>query len=145
MFVVDTNVLIYAADEDSEAHAACRTSIDQWRRQAAPWFLTWAICYEFLRVCTHARVFRRPWTAAAALGFLDALLAAPGVALLEPTVRHPAVLQQTLGELPDLRGNVMHDLHTAVLMREHGVSRIVTRDTDFHRFPFLSVIDPLRQ
>jgi predicted nucleic acid-binding protein len=55
------------------------------------------------------------------------------------------VLQQTLGELPDLRGNVMHDLHTAVLMREHGVSRIVTRDTDFHRFPFLSVIDPLRQ
>ena len=32
----------------------------------------------------------------------------------------------------------------AVLMREHGVSRICTRDTDFHRFPFLSVVDPLR-
>lgn len=29
-------------------------------------------------------------------------------------------------------------------MREHGVSRICTRDTDFHRFPFLSVVDPLR-
>ena len=34
-----------------------------------------------------------------------------------------------------LRGNLFHDLHTAVAMRENGVSRICTRDTDFHRFP----------
>lgn len=26
---------------------------------------------------------------------------------------------------------------------EHGIRRIYTRDTDFHRFPFLDVIDPL--
>jgi hypothetical protein len=34
--------------------------------------------------------------------------------------------------------------HTAILMREHGIGRICTRDTDFNRFPFLEVIDPLR-
>ena len=51
---------------------------------------------------------------------------------------------EALRELPDIRGNLAHDLHTAVLMREHGVSRIVTRDTNFHRFPFLTVIDPLQ-
>jgi predicted nucleic acid-binding protein len=28
-------------------------------------------------------------------------------------------------------------------MREHGIRRLYTRDTDFHRFPFLDVIDPL--
>jgi predicted nucleic acid-binding protein len=39
---------------------------------------------------------------------------------------------------------MVHDLHTAVLLREHGVGRICTRDADFHRFPFLNVIDPLR-
>ena len=49
-----------------------------------------------------------------------------------------------MAELPDVRGNQMYDLHTAVLMREHGVSRICTRDTGFHRFPFLDVVDPLR-
>jgi predicted nucleic acid-binding protein len=38
----------------------------------------------------------------------------------------------------------VHDLHTAVLMREHGISRIVTRDADFRRFRFLDVVDPLR-
>jgi predicted nucleic acid-binding protein len=29
-------------------------------------------------------------------------------------------------------------------MREHGVRRIYTRDTDFHRFPFIEVADPLQ-
>ena len=53
------------------------------------------------------------------------------------------LLAQTVAELPDLRGNVMHDLHTAVLMREHGISQICTRDADFRRFPFLTMIDPL--
>ena len=49
-----------------------------------------------------------------------------------------------LADVPEARGNLLHDLHTAVLMREHGVSRIVTRDRDFHRFGFLDVVDPLR-
>ena len=51
---------------------------------------------------------------------------------------------QTIEEFPDIRGNFVHDMHTAVLMREHGISRICTRDTGFHRFPFLTVVDPLR-
>lgn len=145
MHVIDTNILIYAADQDSPYHAACRKHLERWRRQPAPMFLTWSICYEFLRVTSHPRVFQRPWPVAEGWRFLDALLASPGVALLEPTARHAAVLEQTLTELPELRGNLVHDLHIAVLMREHGVSRISTRDTDFHRFGFLTVLDPLRE
>ena len=44
---------------------------------------------------------------------------------------------------PHLRGNIVHDLHTAALMREHGIRDIYTRDSDFSRFPFVKVIDPL--
>ena len=144
MLVFDTNVLLYAADEGSEHHEACRDWIEQARRDPSPAFLTWNICYEFLRVSTHKWVFRSPWTPAEARSFIAALLASPGIALLLATRRHAAVLEQTVTELPDVRGNQMHDLHTAVLMREHGVSRICTRDTGFHRFPFLTVVDPLR-
>jgi predicted nucleic acid-binding protein len=36
----------------------------------------------------------------------------------------------------------MHDTQTAVLMREHGIKRVYTRDMDFHRFPFLEAVDP---
>ena len=144
MLVVDTNVLLYAADEGSEAHDVCLRRLNDLRVEATPTFLTWNVCYEFLRVSTHPRIFRSPWKPSDAWRFLKALLDSPGFALLRPTDRHQAILSQTLSELPDIRGNLMHDLHTAVVMREHGVSRICTRDTDFHRFPFLEVIDPLR-
>jgi hypothetical protein len=46
------------------------------------------------------------------------------------------VARQVFAELPFLRGNIIHDVHTAILYRERGVSTVVTRDTAFHRFPF---------
>lgn len=144
MFVVDTNVLLYAADADSEFHTPCHNLLEQARNEASPWFLTWGICYEFLRVSTHPRVYRNPWESTMAWRFLETLLESPGSSLLVPTRRHAAVLGQCLGELPEARGNLIHDLHIAALMREHGISRIVTRDSDFHRFEFIEVIDPLR-
>jgi uncharacterized protein len=101
------------------------------------------ILYEFLRVTTHLRVMRRPWSVAA-WEFVTALLASPGLSVLVATQRHADVASEVFAELPHLAGNLLHDAHTAVLMREHGISRICTRDTDFNRFPFLEVIDPVR-
>ncbi len=144
MLVFDTNVLIYAVDEDSPYHDPCRQRVLQARTDPSPAYLTWSICYEFLRVTTHARASASPWEPAQSWNFLSALLETPGFDLLVATSRHGAVLAQVMRELPDVSGNLFHDLHTAVLMRENGVSRICTRDTAFYRFPFLSVVDPLR-
>lgn len=60
-----------------------------------------------------------------------------------PTSRHGAIFAEVAAELPHLRGNILHDAHTAVLMREHGIRDLYTRDVDFSRFPFLRVIDPV--
>ena len=73
------------------------------------------------------------------------LLNSPGFQMLAATSRHATMLARTLRELPDLRGSVMHDLHTAVLMREHGISKVCTCDKHFGRFPFLTVVDPLAE
>lgn len=144
MFVVDTNVLVYAADEHSPYHARCHALLESWRNQASAWYLTWGIVYEFLRVATHPRVLRVPWSAAEAWGFIEAVLAAQGLGVLVATDRHAAVAAEVLSLVPHLSGNLMHEAQTAVLMREHGVIKIYTRDTDFHRFPFLEPIDPFR-
>lgn len=143
MFVVDTNVLVYAADASAPEHSRCRALVETWRRRNGAWYLTWGVCYEFLRIVTHARVMRRPWTMKAGVGFLSALQAAPGLGILAPTDRHARVLADVAREAPNLAGNILHDTQTAVLMREHGIRRICTRDTDFHRFTFLEPIDPL--
>ncbi len=134
---------MYAATEDSDLHLACRRRLEEARRGPWPSFLTWSVCYEFLRVTTHPRVMTSPQRPAEAWRFLSELLKSPGIDLLTATERHAAVLAQTMAELPEIRGSLMRDLHTAVLMREHGVGRICTRDAGFRRFPFLRVIDPL--
>ena len=143
MLVVDTNVLIYAANEDAPEHERCRELVEGWRRGREPWYTTWAILYEFARVVTHPRVLVAPWTAAAAFEFIEALRAAPSHGILIESERHLAVAREVVDEVPGLSGNLLHDFHTAVLMREHGVARVMTRDADFRRFPFLEVIDPL--
>ena len=143
MLAVDTNVLVYAADGDSDFHASCRSWLERQRARPDAWYTTWPILYEFMRVTTHPRVLRRPWRIGAAWRFIAALLASPGLTILVPTIRHGQVAEEVISELPHLAGNVTHDMHTAVLMREHGIRRICTRDTDFTQFPFLEIIDPL--
>lgn len=142
MLLFDTNILVDSVHDGSPFHELCLSRLLQAREDPSPAFLTWGICYEFLRVVTHARVFPSPLTPQEGWGFLKALLDSTGFVLLTPTPRHAAVMENILGELPNVQGNLFHDLHTAVLMREHGISRICTRDSDFHQFPFLTVIDP---
>ena len=127
MLAVDTNVLVYAADADSQFHTPCRDWLERQRAHHAS-----------MSSCDgHG-------TASAAWEFVTVLLASPGLAILVPTHRHADVAGEVILELPHLAGNLLHDAHTAILMREHGVRQICTRDTDFHQFAFLEVIDPLR-
>ena len=140
--VVDTNILVYAADADSRWHVKSRDWIEERQSRPDAWYVTWPILYEFMRVTTHPRVMRKPWSVAGAWAFVSTLLATPGLGVLAPTERHAAVAAQLIVELPWLAGNLIHDAHTAVLMREHGVARICTRDADFRRFAFLEVVEP---
>jgi predicted nucleic acid-binding protein len=92
---------------------------------------------------THPAVLANPLSASQAWSFIDAIRASPSFRVLSETDRHAEFASITIGEIPSLAGNVLHDLHTAIVMRENGVRRVFTRDTDFHRFRFLEVIDPL--
>lgn len=144
MVLVDTNVLIHAVDMRSPFHSPCHAFLQRQRALPDAWFATWPIIYEFLRVTTHPRVLRKPLSAARAWEFVvSMLLAAPGFSVLTQTPRHADVAGAVLAETPHLSGNILHDAHTAILMREHGIRRIYTRDVDFHRFGFIEVIDPL--
>ena len=146
MFAVDTNVLLYAVNENCEEHPACGSLVRRWRLGKLPWFVSWGVLYEFLRVSTHPRIFPSPLAPAEAMRFLGGILAAPALTVLEHSQRHQAVLEQTLAEVPEARGNLVHDAHLAVLMREHGIHRVYTRNAvDFQKFPFLEVIDPLNE
>ena len=143
MFVIDTNILLYAANRDCREHEVCLGLLDRARNQTGAWYATWSILYGFLRIVTHPRVMTRPWETEAAFGFIKSLLTSPGFSLLVETDRHALVVSEIIGDIPDLAGNIVSDLQVAALMREHGIATIYTRDVDFHRFPFLRVVDPV--
>jgi toxin-antitoxin system PIN domain toxin len=142
MFAVDTNILLYAVDRDSAEHRPCRHLLDKCVGRKQPWALTWGILYEFLRVATHRNVFRKPLTLSQALTFVEPLLESPGLHLLEESPRHFRLLQELEQSAKGLAGNLLFDVRTAVLMKEHGYQRIYTYDADFRRFPEFKVMDP---
>lgn len=143
MFVVDTNLLIYAAIRKSPPHSRASSLVAEWRASAELWLITWSIAYEFLRSVTHRSALAGPLTFADAWSFIESLRLSPSFGILVETDRHPEVVRDLTREYPHMSGNHLHDLHIAALMREHGVVEIRTADTDFHQFKFLRAVNPL--
>lgn len=143
MFVVDTNLLIYAAIRQFIEHGRAAKLLAEWKSSPVPWFITWSITYEFMRVVTHRGAFSHPLTFADAWSFIENLQSSPSFGILVETDHHAEVVRDLTREYPRLSGNRLHDLHIAALMREHGVVEMRTADIGFHEFKFLRVVNPL--
>lgn len=136
-------VLVAAFNRDASGHQAARSKVLEWLAGPTLFYLTWPIVYEFLRVVTHRAVFPRPAPSGDAWRFVAAVLGSAPVRLLVNTERHEHVLAELIEECPWASGSLLHDLHTVALMREHGIREIRTADSDFLKFRFLRVVDPL--
>lgn len=139
MFLIDTNILLHAVNKESAEFEKTSGFLRSLPRQGEQWALSWNILYEFMRVGTHPRVFSNPLTQEQAWGFIKALLNGSNCMLISETELHPEVLEECANETPRLHGNILHDFHTAILMREHGITEILTFDRDFHTFPWVRI------
>jgi uncharacterized protein len=142
-FLIDTNILLHAVNQDSPDHAAASRFLRDHLRVRTQWCTTWPILYEFLRVSTHRRVFRVPLKARQALDFVGSLVRLDELTVLAPTQRHLETLGSICRKISAPSGNLFHDIHTATLMQEHGVPEIITADADFLQFHFMKVRNPL--
>jgi len=140
--VVDTNILVHAVDADSPFHSPCRSLVESLAEGDEVWHVTWPILYEFLRVSSHPRVLKDPFSLSRSWSVVRGLLESRTLRILTPGARHLDVANEVFAELPDLGANLMHDAATAVLMREHRIRHIFTRDSDFKRFPFIEIVTP---
>lgn len=143
MFVVDTNIFLYAAIESFAEHTAARQCLEKWRAERPIWHSTWSIFYEFLRVSTHSAVLQHPLTPQQAWSFLEAIHSSHGFSLLHETAHHGTHIAEISEISRPVVGNLWHDAHIVALMREHGIREIMTADTDFHKFPHLRVTNPV--
>src|SRR3990172_13033884 len=105
MFVVDTNLLLYAVNRDAPEHERALALIEAWRRGERSWFVTWSIVYEFRRVSTHPSIFPDPLDLEAAQRWITVLLEGGRSGILVAAERHGAVLEQVVGPPPRVPGH----------------------------------------
>lgn len=141
--VVDTNLLLYAANASSPEHEEAWQFVNSTLRSPERWYLTEGILYEFLRVSTHPRVFPSPLDAARAASFLEPLVLSDAYSVLVFGDGHWGAFREALAKARHVSGNLFFDLRTVVLMKEHGVRRIYTADDDFRRFDGIEPVNPL--
>ena len=98
---------------------------------------------SYQRIITHPSVFPDPLTPKEAWKNIEDLLALPQVRIIGEEENFAHHYLQTTSEFP-VRGNLVSDAHLAAILRQHGVKTIYSTDSDFRKFSFLKVINPLR-
>lgn len=140
--LLDTNVLVYALDEDSPHHVPSRAVLERASRGDGDYRLSSQILAEFFAVVTNPRRVRAPRTAVEAVEAIEAFLAMPGIGLL---ASEPEVVSRWLAmvrEAPVVGANVF-DIQLAATALEAGVSKICTLNVaDFQRIPGVQVVTP---
>ncbi|HET9783573.1 MAG TPA: TA system VapC family ribonuclease toxin, partial [Terriglobales bacterium] len=138
---VDTNVLVYALNRQSDFRPLALQLLGDLAENARPWAIPWPCIYECMRVVTHPQVFRPPMATLEAWRQLQIMFTSPTLQLLGETPRHGEILQQVLSQSA-ASGNLIHDAHVWALCLEHGVSDLVSADRDMNRFRGMRLHNP---
>jgi len=129
----DVNVLVAASRSDHPHHAAART----WllgalaaAENGAAFTLMPMVLASVLRLVTSPKIFQMPTPTADAVGFVDAILAMPGVQLATLGPEWPKLRQLCLDK--QLAGNDLPDAWLSAAV-EHLGEHLVSFDRDFRK------------
>ena len=138
----DANILLYASDESSEFHARANVFLNDRKEDSDILCLTWPVLIAFQRIATHPSIFANPMSAETAWGNVQQLLKLPRARVIQETASF-ALDYAEVSKSAGIYGNLVPDAHIATILRQHGVRRFYTADTDFKKFGFLEVVNPL--
>ncbi len=142
-YSIDANLLLYASNTAAPEHEVALGFLNRRAEDPDLLCLTWPALMAYQRIATHPSIFQRPLDPATAWQNVRSLLSLPRTRLIREEESF-AVDYEAVAKSAGVRGNLVPDAHIATILRQHGVGRIYTADTDFRKFEFLEVINPLR-
>lgn len=142
MIAVDTNILVYAHQQQSVFHEASYQTIQTLAEGQKAWGIPVACVSEFLSIVTNPKFADQCSTYEQALSQMDAWLESPSLSLLHSGPRHWECLA-SLARSAKLQGGQFHDARIAAICLEHQVKVLYTADRDFGRFKALKTLNPL--
>jgi toxin-antitoxin system PIN domain toxin len=141
-YSIDANMLLYASDASCAQHEKAREFLEARATDPDLLCMTWGALMAYQRIATHPSIFTHPLSTDQAWGNVKNLLEMPRVRVIsEEAGFHDDYSAATKGI--NARGNLVPDAHIATILKQHGVRRIYTADTDFRKFDFLEVVNPL--
>lgn len=141
MIIPDSNLLVYAYNDQAPLHIAARTWWEECLNGRTPVGLPWVVAAGFIRLITHPRILQEPLTPRRAVVHVRTWLQQPPVRILHPGARFTELF---FGFLEDLGtgGNFSTDAQIAALAVEHQAV-VHSNDVDFARFSGLRWTNPL--
>jgi len=140
-YLLDTNILIYAYNQDSELHAQAinilRTALDKETRA----FIADKSLYEFFAIITDPRRVEKPVEVAEAIDVIN-FLRESNIKIILTTHKTLEILTNLL-EKYSLKKQKIFDAVLAALAIENKIETILTRnDKDFTMIKEISAINP---
>ena len=140
---LDTNILVYAADEDAAEHEAASALVDEMLTNPMDWMIADQVLFEFYRAIRNPRIFRHPLGAQEAALRLKFLKSESGVARCCYDIDQWDGVYSRLAErgTPAAR---THDIVLGVTLKSNGVKCFFTRNIkDFHAIGFRELVNPI--
>lgn len=141
-FSLDGNILLYASDQASPHYLPATRFLGECAAGQEICYLAWPTLMGYLRITTHPRIFSQPLSPSEALKNIRSLLSLPHVRTLSEGAGFLEVYQEVTGTMP-VRGNLVPDAHLVALLRQHDIPTLYSTDTDFRKFAWLTVRNPL--
>ncbi|MGH9440837.1 MAG: TA system VapC family ribonuclease toxin [Thermoanaerobaculia bacterium] len=143
-FALDANVLLYASDSASPHHERATEFLERCAKGPEIVCLTWSVVMAYLRISTHTAIFTEPLSPEIARSNVESLLEVPHVRVLSEREGFWEAYRRATGGM-SVRGNLVADAQIAAILFQHGVRVLYSSDTDFRRFDFLEVRNPLQK
>jgi len=140
---IDTNLLLYAANEDAAEHVVCKAFLQKVIDEPAGWVIADQVYLELYRAIRSPKVMSHPLSAKEAADHVSILRDQLGIMHCCYNSECWNVVIQNLGNA-DFPYRRTHDAILAATLVSNGVNTFYTRNTkDFADSGFQSVINPV--
>jgi hypothetical protein len=139
---LDTNVLLYALNQDDPRHAAAGGLLERLANGHETVYLAWPVLMAFVRIATHPAIFPRPLRPREAEDRVEALLRRPNISAIAEREGFWEAYRKVAADAGPVGGKLVPDAHLATVLRQHGIRTLYTFDRDYRRFTFLDAREP---
>jgi toxin-antitoxin system PIN domain toxin len=140
---LDTNILLYAANEDAPEHDVCKAFLQHVVSEPADWIIADQVFLELYRALRNPKVMSHPLPSADAVRHLSIIRDEMGIMHCgySPECWEGLISKLARDDFPSRR---THDAVLASTLLSHGVKTFYTRNTkDFVDAGFQKLINPV--